>query len=493
MAGLYVRSAYQILCQVGRPLNANQIVEEAQKSKLITTDAATPQNTMRARLSDDIRSKGSQSLFQRVGSNRFGLREWSFPEYLAPPFQRGIPDEVTVCVPANIQELIGESGIGYAPVVRPTLEYLAERSNLIYLDRKDAERDYSFKQLIAYVWLETEDGLVFSYTRGKYSSAHRTLLLGRRSVGFGGHVLKEDADNLFAVDDGGLEQAALREIGEELKGLVPRNVEPMGVIWDDTSFEGRKHIGVVLKGTMPHSSLLQRMSSELSINQLRLLKKEELWGGFHAMEFWSQLLIREFAAVERPNVVSSIVPARPPRRLSHIAFVGEIATGKSSIGAMLVEHLSCSVVSASAALRKILGVTEMKEEGRLSFQEKALNFIESEEGPQRLASAIANEVSSKHELVIIDGLRQLTTLAQLRNILPDLVVVYIDCPRDLAFRNYQTRWPGASVHQFCDVREHAVEAELPLFRFEADAILTNADSPEKTLEVLLDWLKRGSG
>lgn len=492
MSGQFLRAAYQVLHVDHRPLTAVQIVAIATEKHLLWTRGKTPANTMRARLSDDIRSSGGASLFQRIGPNRFGLREWDFPEYHARPFQRGIPDEITVCLPGTIQEILGAGGVGLSRDSDRLLSYLKDKQNLFYLDRQTAETTTRYKQLIAYVWLETEDGLVLSYTRGKYSSAHRTLLLGRRSVGFGGHVLKQDAENLFAVHDGGLEQAAMREIGEELRGLPITRVTPVGVIWDDSSFEGQKHIGVVMVGHLPHSSLMPNRPGELSINQLRLLTKAQLWDAYHAMEFWSQLLIREFASECRPNIISTIVPARRPRRLKYVAFVGEIANGKSSIAAALVRRCRFSVVSASAALRRILGVAEMPEENRLKFQALALDFINSDDGPKQLAAAIAADAEhSEGDLVIIDGIRQRTTLTALREFMPGLIVIYIDCPRDLAYKNYRSRLSDASVLQFAAVREHPVEADLPLFRFESDAILTNADTPEKTLDVLVNWLTNG--
>jgi len=492
MSGQFLRAAFHLLHVEGRPLTAEQIVTQATTKEILRTTGKTPTNTMRARLSDDIRANGINSLFQRVGPNRFGLREWDFAEYHARPFLRGIPDEITVCVPGTIQEILGAGGVGFSRDSSALLAYLKYRQNLLYMDRQTAETTHKYKQLIAYVWLETEDELVLCYTRGKYSSAHRTLLLGRRSVGFGGHVLQQDSESLFGANDGGLEQAAIRETSEELGGLSPTNVTVAGVIWDDSSFEGQKHIGVAMKGRLPHSSKIPNRGGELSINQLKLLHKSQLWESYHAMEFWSQLLIREFASEFRPEVVSSIIPASRPRRLKHIAFVGEIANGKSTLADAVVKKLDCTVVSASAALRQILGITDTREATRLKFQSIALDFIESEQGPRQLAAAIAEQVARANgKIVIIDGLRQLATLSVLREYLADLVVIYIECPRDLAYRNYRNRLPDASAVQFAAVREHAVEAELPLFRFESDAILTNADDAEKTLKVLLNWLTDG--
>ncbi len=491
MSGRFLRAAYQVLHLEGKPLSARDIVDIASNKIILRTQGKTPVHTMRARLSDDIRSQGVDSLFQRVGPNRFGLREWNFNEYHARPFQRGLPNEITVCVRDTVQEVLGAAGVGFSTITEGLLDYLREKENLVYLGRQIAETKYDYKQLIAYVWLETADGLVLSYTRGKYSSAHRTLLLGRRSVGFGGHVLQKDAESLFGEGDGGLKEAAMREIGEELDRFLPKDVSPIGVILDDSSFEGQKHIGIVMRGALPSSDQIPNRSTELSINQLRLLTKTELWETYHTMEFWSQLVIRELANDYRPHNISRIVPSRPPRRMTHIAFVGEIANGKTSLAAAVASKLGYSVISASAALRRLLGVAATPEQTRFNFQTIALEFIRLASGPKELATAIlADAEQGGNKAVIIDGIRQLTTLAALRAFIPDLVVIYIDCPRDLAYRNYCTRLPDASVQEFAAVREHPVEADLPLFRFESDAILNNADEQAKTLEVLLRWLRK---
>lgn len=442
---------------------------------------------MRARLSDDIRTHGAKSQFQRIGANRFGLRSWNFSEYHATPFRRELPDETTVCVPGTIQQSIGASSLWYSAISERLLEFLRAPSNLSYIDRRTAETTSQYKQIIAYVWLETLDGLVLAYTRGKYSSAHPTLLLGRRSVGFGGHVLKQDAEDMFSVGDAGLHQAAIREILEEL-GVPPSTLRVVGTIWDDSSFEGQKHIGIVMKGIVPMAAELPRRAEERSINQLQVLTKDQLWEQFHLMEFWSQILIRQFAANVRPGRVSTIVPPRRPAQMRHLALVGEIANGKSWLAGAVSRQLGFVAVSASAALRRILGVGDLVERDRLSFQAKALAFIKSEGGPARLAREIADEVSGLKSRAIVDGIRHLATLEALRALLPNLVVVYIDSPRDLAYEHYTTRLPGATVLDFAAVREHEVEAELPLFRFEADAVLNNADSKEGTLVTLCDWL-----
>ncbi len=489
MSGRFIRAAYRILDQELRPLTPKQIVQLAIDKGLLSTVGKTPASTMRARLSDEIRSRGTDSYFVRTGANRFGLRAWNFSEYHARPFTKSLPDEITVCIPGSTAGAEELNGVGFTADAADVMRLCRDRDILTFVGRQEAEKTNELRQLIVYVWLETDDGLVLSYTRGKYSSAHRTLLLGKRSIGFGGHVLMQDAESLFGVNDGGIEQAGLREIGEELGEAAPRSLNLAGVIWDDTSFEGQKHIGFVMRGELGSSTRLPRRSSELSINELRLLSRAELWESFHTMEFWSQLLIRQFASDSRPSNISTIVPRKRPRNVSRIALVGEIANGKSHLGQALSSKLGYRVISVSAVLRALLGVGEVSESSRLEFQSKALQFIDTAEGPDRLASAVADEARKYgQEPIIFDGIRQRSTLAALREHVLDIIVIYVDCPRDQAFRNYGSRIPNVTARQFSAVREHPVEADLPLFRFESDAIFNNADTFENSVEELTLWL-----
>jgi predicted NUDIX family phosphoesterase len=489
MAGMFLRAAYEILHLEGKPLTAEQIVQSARERGRIRSVGRTPSNTMRARLSDSIRSDGASSMFLRTGANKFGLREWNWClEYHATPLQATIPDETTVCIDGSDSGSSPSLGLWYSSIDRAVVRYLSDPRHLHFVERQEAETRATVRQLIAYVWLDTLDGRVLAYTRGKYTTAHATLLRGRRSVGFGGHVLRSDAESLFGRADAGIEQAALREITEEV-GHPPTNLRVLGTILDDSSYDGQRHLAVVLRGSID-ATLVQK-GAERSINQLHFLSKEELWDQLHAMEFWSQLLIRQFATEHRPTNVSRIVPPRRPSRLSHIVFVGEIANGKSFLAEAAAKALDYRVISASHVLRTILGVDMKHESERLEFQALALDFISQPQGPRELATGIARAINKLPvgTTAIVDGVRQRATLDALRALVPGLVVIYIDSPRDFAFAHYQARWRAATPKDFANVREHPVEAELPHFRFEADAILNNADAAEQTLDVLVRWLR----
>ena len=498
LAGQFLQAAYRVLDAERKPLNASVIVELAMRRGHLHTRGKTPAHTMRARLSDDIRRLGAESAFLRMGPNRFSLREWgSLNEYHAQPFRKSIPNEIVVCVPGTVQQRFASDTFGYAPAPEELIAYLSQPSNLTFLERRVAETTSKFKQLVAYVWLETAEGLVLTYTRGKYSAAHPTLMLGKSSVGFGGHVLQQDVtggeasfDAFYIQNADYLKRAAAREISEELKGAQMSSLQTVGVIWDDSSFEGQKHIGVVLKGQLLASVDTSFRYRERSINAVRPVTLPEAWDTYHNMEFWSQLILRAFGENHAPEDQSMIVPAKRPKDVSQLALVGEIASGKTALCSAIATQANYEVVSASGCLAELLHVPLAKEEDRLDFQASALEYIRSKDGPERLAAAIHAKIRAHgRREVIVDGLRQRSTLDALRVLIPHLLVVYVDCPRDLAFMNYGRRWSGADILSFSAVREHPVETDLPNLRFGADAIVHNADRLDVVAGRFVDWLR----
>ena len=87
----YIDIAAVVLQTQRKPLRAEEIVRIATDEAVLHSAAKFPATAMRARLSSDVRAKGFDSIFQRVGPNRFALREWELPEYFAPPFEKELP------------------------------------------------------------------------------------------------------------------------------------------------------------------------------------------------------------------------------------------------------------------------------------------------------------------------------------------------------------------------------------------------------------------
>lgn len=66
----------EVLRIAGVPLHYREITRQILKKKLWATEGKTPEATINARLSSDIKIKGSESKFYRAGKGVFGLTEW---------------------------------------------------------------------------------------------------------------------------------------------------------------------------------------------------------------------------------------------------------------------------------------------------------------------------------------------------------------------------------------------------------------------------------
>src|SRR5262249_35192985 len=119
-------------------------------------------------------------------------------------------------------------------------------AHLAYLPRKIVEKDNTFKQIVTYVAV-VKNGSVLCYERGAYSAVQNELV-GRKSIGFGGHISETDYD-LFSIDTLGVFANARRELWEELS-LPPSAVdyEPriIGLINDNSTAEGNRHLAIAM-------------------------------------------------------------------------------------------------------------------------------------------------------------------------------------------------------------------------------------------------------
>src|SRR6185436_13883450 len=139
------------------------------------------------------------------------------------------------------RKLFEELGVfqGLSLEVEKYLPVLTSVSQLVYLNRSDAEQDRRYKQLIPYVLLICNDRIL-RYRRGK--AGQETRLHGLYSVGIGGHISEED-HQLFSADRGyqdGMRRELMEEVAiDEVKDAA------VAVINDDSTEVGYVHFGVV--------------------------------------------------------------------------------------------------------------------------------------------------------------------------------------------------------------------------------------------------------
>lgn len=175
---------------------------------------------------------------------------------------------------------IGKDDSRYPAIVDTFKNYDVKR-------RGDMEEDSSYKQLISYVIISTDDDketLVYERLGG----GGEQRLHGLLSIGVGGHM--NDIPEVTDIDEK-LSINAKRELEEEV-GLVGKDVndiEIMGLINDDDNDVGLVHIGLVLKVSVDKNSVSNMEADTLA---LKWTVNNEL-SDLSPYESWSELIIRD--------------------------------------------------------------------------------------------------------------------------------------------------------------------------------------------------------
>lgn len=147
--------------------------------------------------------------------------------------------------------------------------------------RPEAEEDPNFKQLIPYCIIKF-GGDVYNYQRSKKQG--ETRLHGKWSLGIGGHVSREDENEIFTYRNG-----MLRELTEEINLEEKRFDEKcIGIINDDSNAVGRVHLGIVHVIELNEFSNLEAEESMANANWDKLSNLEVRIEEF---ENWSQIIL----------------------------------------------------------------------------------------------------------------------------------------------------------------------------------------------------------
>jgi predicted NUDIX family phosphoesterase len=199
------------------------------------------------------------------------------------------PEEQVLVVHRSVFESVG----AFQGVCFDVDRYLPEfftRGVPRFIPRPAAEADPSYKQLIPYVVM-THAGKCLSYVRGK--RAGETRLVGRRSIGIGGHINPiDDSDSLFEPDLFDTYRAAVqREVDEEV--AIPGSPEDriVALINDDSTEVGQVHLGVVHLWRLESDVVEKR---EQMMTQLGFASPEALRSDRENLETWSQLCLDHF-------------------------------------------------------------------------------------------------------------------------------------------------------------------------------------------------------
>lgn len=166
----------------------------------------------------------------------------------------------------------GLRNVEYAPY----LELIKNKQQ--FLPRSLMESDPTYKQIIPYLIFQHSDRYFLMQRQAK---ASETRLQNKFTLGIGGHIRQEDMAGATLFD------WARREFHEEVEYQGNLEIEPIGILNDDSNAVGQVHVGFVLllKGDSPAISI----KSELKSGTLVTL--EECSDHRERLESWSSLVL----------------------------------------------------------------------------------------------------------------------------------------------------------------------------------------------------------
>jgi predicted NUDIX family phosphoesterase/adenylate kinase family enzyme len=477
----------------------------------------------------DILHGKTDSRFVRTGRGRFTLRtslgaQANEPdiatgevqsEYVAERRILRTPREEVLCVPESaFRDILTFQGIDTD--TSPILGQLLSDRTTIYLGRAEAEINNDAKQFITYVLVQCGQRLLFF--KRSYLSRAAEFLRGSKCIGFGGHVSAADLD-MLSRSDFGLAACGRRELAEELflpdlsrrKRKLSTEASPtdkttidlfqsvplecLGVLNDDSSEVGRRHVAVVYRAWLPDWNAAKKLQKgDSSIKGLGWIDLSKDKVDITDFEYWSQLCLRRFYPSTlftraRFEIVNNSRLASD--RILVVA--GRIGSGKSETANYLSQRLQCSLIRTGDLVRELMESPPITEIGREEFQARAYKFISAEGGTKKLAEAIANQIASEpSNRVIVDGIRNLDTFEHLEKMCPGGVgLLFVQTPPDVAFDMYRAREAGTlkfSYRDFLKVYDAPVEEEISSLGRRANAYIYNSFGMEafrRTLDELL--------
>lgn len=143
--------------------------------------------------------------------------------------------------------------------------------NTIWVSRKVCETDPRLKQVIPYIVIKIGDQII-AYRRSPASGESR--LHGKISIGFGGHINKDDT----CYRDG-----MWRELTEEVKITSPYKFNVIGTVNDESNDVGCVHLGIVHLFDCTNAEALEKVD-------YTLIRPDYLVGNEN-LEVWSRMTL----------------------------------------------------------------------------------------------------------------------------------------------------------------------------------------------------------
>ena len=489
MESEFIRVARQVLKAERQPMSPREIWWTGKDKLGLFSDkiaGQTPWQTLKSKLSVNVRRNGDQSEFIRTAPGKFFLRELIDEHtkiYPAPPLRPPNRMENVLVFPTSVLDRCGRFQ-GIKTSWRKIARHVLDPKTGNYLSRPEAEVANDYKQVVTYIMV-CQQSKILAFKRGTYNWAEE-FLRGCQCIGFGGHVAESDND-LFDRDWLGIRRTVARELDEELqlpskdKERLARDtgLEIVGVLNDDSSDVGRRHFAFIFRYQVSDDPYWNHpIRGEKAITQLRWLDVASANFSIRGFEYWSQLCLRVYFKSVINAQPSYFFQRKRPLLPPHIlCIVGPIGSGKTETSAVLTKDYGYVEINSGQLVAQLIGLPPVPKTPRAKFQSEALRFIKRADGPKRLASAILKKANSyPADRILVDGVRQKKTLLELKRQAKNLKVgmVYVHTPADLAFKFHSGKDADTvSIEQFFKRREDPVEEEIKGLLALADGVLYN--------------------
>ena len=118
-------AAIKVLRGAGKPLHAKEITEQIIAAGLWKSEGKTPEATVSARLYSDIKNKGDESAFAKVGPQTFALRDSTVELKDADEANASAADDAPKSLPIN-------AGFSFTDCAQKVLEEFGGKKPMHY-------------------------------------------------------------------------------------------------------------------------------------------------------------------------------------------------------------------------------------------------------------------------------------------------------------------------------------------------------------------------
>jgi dCMP deaminase len=214
----------------------------------------------------------------------FKLAGIKFEVHEEPTFSEELIGEQVLAIS---EETFNDAGsfVGFKAVDKDFYQKIL--NNVRYIDRDDAEKDETWKQIIPYVVIRSGDKFLVMQ---RLPRSGEKRLHNAYTFGVGGHINPADSTSEVEGEDV-IERGMYRELNEEIWIDDLRHIKQVGFIYDDTQEVSRHHLGLVY-------------SAEAGTEEVKALEPEKLKPFFvprdnlnryiDGKENWAEIVYREY-------------------------------------------------------------------------------------------------------------------------------------------------------------------------------------------------------